>query len=76
MFKHKLRLSPTSLCFVTDLMVMGHYILTGQAVKPPSSGDIVTGDRIKCEVNLAELDDPEMAEKIGLVRDSFNLWHY
>ena len=45
-------------------------------MKPPSSGDIVTGDRIKCEVNLAELDDPEMAEKIGLVRDSFNLWHY
>jgi E3 ubiquitin-protein ligase mind-bomb len=46
-----------------------HLPVVGQAVKPPSSGDIVTGDRIKCEVNLAELDDPEMAEKIGLMLD-------
>jgi E3 ubiquitin-protein ligase mind-bomb len=46
-----------------------HLPVLGRGVKPPSSGDIVTGDRIKCEVNLAELDDPEMAEKIGLMLD-------
>ena len=53
----------------TDLMCMSGS--TGKIVEPRDSGDIVTGDRIKCEVNFDQLHDPEVAEKIGLVSDSF-----
>lgn len=53
----------------TDLMCMSGS--TGKIVEPHNSGDIVTGDRIKCEVNFDQQHDPEVAEKIGLVSESF-----
>ena len=39
----------------------------GQEVEPLKSEEIVTGDRVKCEVDPALFGDPEMADKIGLV---------
>ena len=59
----------TPLNLSTDLMCMSGS--TGKIVEPHDPGDIVTGDRIKCEVNFDQVHDPEVAEKIGLVSDSF-----